>query len=336
MCDDPSPAARREAAILLRGLPLEEARPSLLKLAARCDGEDRFYLEALGLACEAHAEALYPELRERLGGPPGEWSPAFAALVWRLHPQAAVDDLRLHCQTRRLAAAERRRMIDALAFTGGERARQALADLATALRAELARAEDSQALAEYAEWWTASLAKAASLPAADPAAPPLRLSPTLDRPATRSVDRARMETILRLEGDAERGRRLFFSAQTACAHCHRFGAEGGLLGPDLTEIGRRLSQAQLVEAVLEPSAAILAGYETWTIVDVQGRSYTGMVVSLGEAIVLRSAAGDSPPIPRRQVEEFRRQETSLMPQFTPGALPDQDAADLAAFLSRGP
>jgi putative membrane-bound dehydrogenase-like protein len=52
--EDPSPAVRREAAIALRYLGTPEAAELWASLARRYDGEDRWYLEALGLGSDKY------------------------------------------------------------------------------------------------------------------------------------------------------------------------------------------------------------------------------------------------------------------------------------------
>ena len=50
MADDPDAGVRRELILALRDLPSARVGEALLKLAAHWDGQDRWYLEALGLA----------------------------------------------------------------------------------------------------------------------------------------------------------------------------------------------------------------------------------------------------------------------------------------------
>ena len=52
MADDPDAGVRRELILAFRNLPTDQVRDSLRKLAAAWDGQDRWYLEALGLALE--------------------------------------------------------------------------------------------------------------------------------------------------------------------------------------------------------------------------------------------------------------------------------------------
>jgi len=52
MVDDPDPGVRRELILALRNVPTDKVGNALKKLAASWDGQDRWYLEALGLALE--------------------------------------------------------------------------------------------------------------------------------------------------------------------------------------------------------------------------------------------------------------------------------------------
>ena len=57
MADDPDAGVRRELILALRNLPTEKVGDALRKLAASWDGQDRWYLEALGLALETRESA---------------------------------------------------------------------------------------------------------------------------------------------------------------------------------------------------------------------------------------------------------------------------------------
>ena len=52
MADDPDAGVRRELILAFRNLPTNQVGDSLRKLTAAWDGQDRWYLEALGLALE--------------------------------------------------------------------------------------------------------------------------------------------------------------------------------------------------------------------------------------------------------------------------------------------
>lgn len=62
-------------------------------------------------------------------------------------------------------------------------------------------------------------------------------------------------------GDPARGAQLFRSHPVAvCAACHAVDGAGGVVGPDLSAVGARLTPAQILQSILEPNAAIAAGW----------------------------------------------------------------------------
>src|SRR5690606_16066830 len=87
LATDPSVAVRREAALSLRDLEASAAAPVWAELAARHDGADRWYLEALGIAADGRWELFLPAW-EKLAG--GQWNtPAGRDLIWRSRTPAA-------------------------------------------------------------------------------------------------------------------------------------------------------------------------------------------------------------------------------------------------------
>jgi putative heme-binding domain-containing protein len=62
LVDDPDPGVRRELILAFRNLPTEKVGEALKKLASSWDGQDRWYLEALGLALETRESAYLTSL----------------------------------------------------------------------------------------------------------------------------------------------------------------------------------------------------------------------------------------------------------------------------------
>src|ERR1043166_2432115 len=68
---------------------------------------------------------------------------------------------------------------------------------------------------------------------------------------------------LRREGNALRGKELFFNEQRlACSRCHNVDGTGGKAGPDLFAIGAKFGRRDLINSILEPSATIAGGYRS--------------------------------------------------------------------------
>ena len=115
-CHDQSSAVRREAAITLRDVPLEQCSQELVSLANGFDGWDRWYLEALGTACEGKEEGAYELLVGKAANDGRSWDRRLAGIAWRLHPVTAVQALKARAVAPNRTLEERKQMVDALAF----------------------------------------------------------------------------------------------------------------------------------------------------------------------------------------------------------------------------
>jgi putative heme-binding domain-containing protein len=146
LVQDPSPAVRREVALALKKIPLAQSKALLLTLAEQYDGQDAWYLNALGLALEGRQQAFYPALLAHFGSPdPERWPQPLANLVWELHPPAAVKALYQRAASRQLPAGEREKALVALAFVPTRAA-------AMAVR-QLARQQQPAELAAQVQYW---------------------------------------------------------------------------------------------------------------------------------------------------------------------------------------
>jgi putative membrane-bound dehydrogenase-like protein len=134
-------------------------------------------------------------------------------------------------------------------------------------------------------------------------------------------------------GDAVRGRAVFLGKQVACAACHRIGAEGGTIGPDLTKLGAIRAGRDILEAVLVPSASIAQGYDPYMLITDTGKTLHGLISrQTAELVVVRDASGAELHLRKDKVQELRRTGVSLMPEGLERALSRDDLRDLLAFL----
>lgn len=139
-----------------------------------------------------------------------------------------------------------------------------------------------------------------------------------------------MESLI-ASGDLERGRTLFHG-KAICSTCHKVGAEGGILGPDLTSIQRDRSAHDLLEAIVYPSVSFVREYETYRVKTKTGEQ-TGIIQQqTATAIVLGTSQATSVRIPRAEIVSMELQKTSMMPQGLDQLLTKQEMADLMAFL----
>lgn len=134
-------------------------------------------------------------------------------------------------------------------------------------------------------------------------------------------------------GNPSAGKQVFFNRQAGCYLCHRIGNEGGLVGPDLSTIGQRRNQRDLLEAVLFPSSSFARGYESHALLLADGRTLNGMILrELADAIIVRSADQTETRVARSSIEEMKPSAVSIMPAGLENTMSKQQLADLIAYL----
>jgi putative heme-binding domain-containing protein len=145
----------------------------------------------------------------------------------------------------------------------------------------------------------------------------------------------RPEQILALQGDAARGRDLFFkNAGLQCANCHRVNGAGHSLGPDLTQAGKKYTRAQLLDSILDPSKSIDPQYVAYLLETTDGQLHSGLLAEKTEReVVLKQAGGKEVRIPASTVQRLVPQPKSLMPELLLRDLTAEQAADLLEFLA---
>jgi putative heme-binding domain-containing protein len=140
-----------------------------------------------------------------------------------------------------------------------------------------------------------------------------------------------IDAIARLQGDAVNGKVLFISR---CALCHRVGETGKEIGPELTAIGKKFDKVSLIDAIINPSAAIVFGYEPWLVNTKDGESVYGFLISENkQSVVIKDIAGAKHVIAQNNISSKKKQEKSLMPDPLAAGLSEKDIADIVAFLS---
>jgi len=138
--------------------------------------------------------------------------------------------------------------------------------------------------------------------------------------------------LVKLEGDAGRGKQVYFSRGT-CINCHQVGGEGKEVGPNLSEIGAKLAPAAIYESILFPSAGISHNFELYEVTTADGITAIGLLVDkTADQIRLKNAEGIILSHPAAG-SELRRLETSMMPADLQKNMSTQDLADLVAYLA---
>ena len=128
--------------------------------------------------------------------------------------------------------------------------------------------------------------------------------------------------------DLKRGHGIVLAA---CATCHRVGAEGYDVGPDL--LGQAgISEESLLRDLLIPNERIRPGYETTEVRLRDGAVVVGLLKEDGAtSLTILQAGGVEHVLLRKDVTQLGRLPVSLMPPFAEGLAP-ADAANVLAWL----
>ena len=118
-----------------------------------------------------------------------------------------------------------------------------------------------------------------------------------------------------------------------CTDCHTLNGEGGEVGPDLTGISTK-GLKFISEAILQPAKSMTKGFETYVVIDKEGRQTIGLKTrdEAGE-IDITKANGDEVTIARADIKEIKIDDTkSVMPDDLSEAMTVKDYQDILSFL----
>jgi putative heme-binding domain-containing protein len=132
----------------------------------------------------------------------------------------------------------------------------------------------------------------------------------------------------------ERGKAMFTA--TACLMCHRFGSEGGGVGPDLTGAGSRYSIRDLLDNIINPSAVISDQFGTEQIERTDGDPIVGRVVgeANGELQIMANpfAPDEKVTVKTAAVKARKPFNVSMMPPGLINSLSPDELQDLLAYI----
>ena len=154
-------------------------------------------------------------------------------------------------------------------------------------------------------------------------------------PAPTSKDKKPLLAIsefVKKQGNAANGKNVF-AKQGTCAKCHTVNGEGKNVGPDLSEIGKKLAKDAIYESILYPSASILHNYETYVVETKQGTTANGLLVSrTPEEISIKDAEAIVRTFKTAEVESVTRSPISLMPADLHQLMTTQEMVDVVEYL----
>jgi len=134
-----------------------------------------------------------------------------------------------------------------------------------------------------------------------------------------------------ITGDSATGEKLFWE-KARCGGCHRIDGRGGRLGPDLSTVGRARSVSHLRESMTDPNADFTRGYQTLTVVTLDGGKIEGIEKNHDNfSAQLMDAQENFHSYLSSEVRSIKREVRSLMPAYG-GSLSEREIDDLLAYL----
>jgi putative heme-binding domain-containing protein len=133
-------------------------------------------------------------------------------------------------------------------------------------------------------------------------------------------------------GDPVAGKAIY-QTKGGCVACHSIGRNGGDLGPDLGDVGRRRDLKYLEESLLTPDADVPIPYRAIQAITKSGQKVAGIRLNEDDvSIQLRDEQGNLRSFLKDNLSEIRHDKPSLMPAYGQ-ALTRKEIEDVVAYLS---
>ena len=140
-------------------------------------------------------------------------------------------------------------------------------------------------------------------------------------------------SLAKQSGNAAQGHEVF-KTNGMCNKCHKVRGEGKEVGPDLSEIGSKLSRDAMYVSILDPSAGISHNYESYVLQLDDGTVVSGIMISeTDETVIIKTAEAIERKISKDEVEEMVKQKISLMPADLQKNLTVDDLVNVVEYLT---
>lgn len=118
-----------------------------------------------------------------------------------------------------------------------------------------------------------------------------------------------------------------------CTECHSLNGKGGKVGPDLTGISAK-GLKYITEAILQPAKSMTKGFETYVVINKEGRQTIGLKTrDDANEVDITKANGEVVTIAKADIKEIKIDTTkSVMPDDLSEALTVKDYQDILSFL----
>jgi putative membrane-bound dehydrogenase-like protein len=136
-------------------------------------------------------------------------------------------------------------------------------------------------------------------------------------------------TLVERNGDIVKGKVVF---ENTCSTCHVANGAGTNFGPDLSEIGDKLSKEGLYTAILYPDQGVGFGYEGFLLKLSDGSTAVGRIVSETSDKIELQYMSNAQSINTSDVTTKTKLPNSLMPAELQKLMSEDDLVDLVEYL----
>ena len=145
-----------------------------------------------------------------------------------------------------------------------------------------------------------------------------------------------LEKVGAADRNLARGKEIF--ASTQCLTCHRFGTEGGGVGPDITAVSSRFNRHDVLLSIVEPSKAVSEQYAAFVFTDKKGLKHYGQIAEEtndGVTLITDALTGKTQRLFGPDIKEKRMSPVSTMPTGLIDVLTPDEVYDLLAYIESG-
>ncbi|HEY1187085.1 MAG TPA: PVC-type heme-binding CxxCH protein [Gemmata sp.] len=140
-----------------------------------------------------------------------------------------------------------------------------------------------------------------------------------------------LKAALAKTGSVENGKKMFVAH---CSKCHKHGAEGTAIGPDLTGFGVH-PREELMIAVLDPSRSVEGNFKLYRVQTADDRTVLGILgAQTGTSVEVIDAEAKRHQLAKSDIVSIKETDKSLMPEGFEKIMKPEELADLLEFLGQ--
>ncbi len=148
-------------------------------------------------------------------------------------------------------------------------------------------------------------------------------------PPSREEVTAKFKPAIAAKGDAKKGQVQYM---TRCVACHKAGALGLVVGPDLITVKTKGREA-LLTAILEPHKEVASQFIAYTVNTKDGQTLAGIITNdTASSMTIRMMGGIEKTLQRAEIKGSSSTGQSLMPEGLETGMSVEDMADLISYI----